>query len=1553
MPSLNELSNFQDRNPVFQGQDPKTLNESLSFDFQEDISNYQDRNSVCPKIHPVHEDTKSRGLENSFESKSAQAQASAYDQEMDHIYNQSQDHAFNHQESYQETFKDENDLTQDQNEAYSSFNKAAERQTKISLPWVLKLAKTVAFCAQKVGACRDGFNKGRKFILDDLAHIHDDNGQIKLRSVFFNLATGRCTFDKDGNLIERKRPKKEKKASYKQASKTHDFKNDEAQGKTFSEEPSLQEHEEFAENENFAGNKERAGNEGIASGASSKACTRLKLHDLYYTEGEVFTLHLIESVATLLHKRKISDFRSYISTLPRLGEFDFRASGQYQDAIFAVSSGGDRLFALMHPLELLALNQSLIFKIHKLSDLSTKDFNELVMPLISRFAEWVLTLPASEGYHDIGAGGLFIHSLRVFLGALEGLHQNLGYLVYEHKRQIVPAVGLVALSHDLGKLVTDFEIFAENNKRFDSSALDLSLAKFMAQEGSSYLKLKFKQNRAVNHCEVIADVRQQLMHACPQCFRGYSEVIDPRFLRSLNFNKKDLIEARELAQKRRKQNLEVVLSELDLLNLQRVKAGEEPLYDQSKLNAQDKEELEKLSKLLKSMEETSDSPSFERLYAKEILAIEIIEAAMRADHKDLYVRSFARKAKAEIVSYLGIVALQYLLKHKDLINTIEGEIFINEEGILLPRFCALQDLLEEAHLGLLYGIFSHLPKARGIPFHSVWQTLGIIDPYRSAVTWFEVKSLKERGSIFVYGSFLSLKFADLFSQEICKAHIKFLPKNPKALESYLDLTDRDLKFFHSILHYQDLEENDLNCLSSEDLKKATLTTIYGSRREEILKRREEHKEAVTNAYQQNQKDTRKAIREAQNSTEVKEEGTFQSEVLKELGLEDLLHPENFDLNQGENDKDDHQAQGEEEKFDSTLSSGSNPHQGSNLPQENEASENKASYGQEQSPVAQDKESSLKENFAQHECEEERGEGQVLKDTQEAISLQNNPLVQDPQKASASDLQKEDPKNLQEAEQLSSLLNSCEDKAKSKTSFDNKEAVAKDSSEQKEGLPDTKPTHTATYTDDLLQSKAENEGSNEANLACGNVGSKPQEKTKPCPQETQEDLEVQEVQDGEGDVLDDLPFDPKLQDKAQVQAQTQDQAQSTSDVAPWEKLSEDLKSKVQDKAQDQDLQDLQGKSLNNSEGIKASFSQEKIDEDQQNLVEKPGETKAQAHLGDDVSPALDDTKSHEESAKNAKTAKGAGDGALAEKTSKLLANENCKSSPNEVLDPKRSSSKVEQDPLVDEKSSTQEIAKSQVPHKESAQDQDKAQGKAQKQDKALVKVKASSKTQGKSKAPLKAKSKAQDKPSKKASGKGKTQALTSDLVASQGQKGKKTSSKKGSLSSDSSLVAEDEEDRADVNKAHYKEELQVALEKKKYCRLIKAKPKAQALKGESNFKKALQDKTLKSSLSHKNAESLSDHALKTGLKTFEEAHRPFYGQLFNEIKERNEHFKQGRLESGWSVEFLSSGKLKFNEKLRLKALLKTQAYEARLLGKTQVKVKTKPKPSAKGGRGFKA
>ena len=218
------------------------------------------------------------------------------------------------------------------------------------------------------------------------------------------------------------------------------------------------------------------------------------------------------------------------------------------------------------------------------------------MPLISKLAEWVLTLPASQGCHDIGAGGIFIHSLRVFLVALEDLHQNLGNLVYEHKRQVVPALGLVALSHDLGKLQTDFEIFAENNKRFEVNELDSSLAKFMAQERSSYIKVKYKKNRSSRHNNLIADVRQKLMHACPQCFKGYSEVLDPIVLRSSKLNTKDLDEAFIEAQKRRKQNAEAVIDPIDILNMMRAQSDLEPLYDPTTLSAQDKEELNKIKK---------------------------------------------------------------------------------------------------------------------------------------------------------------------------------------------------------------------------------------------------------------------------------------------------------------------------------------------------------------------------------------------------------------------------------------------------------------------------------------------------------------------------------------------------------------------------------------------------------------------------------------------------------------------------------------------------------------------------------------------------------------------------------------------------------------------------------------------------------------------------------------------------------------------------------------------------------------------------------------------
>lgn len=905
MPSLNELSNLQeencalqdkisvfygasinaqdskseelDRKSVFQSKDLETLNESFSFHFHEDTSNCQDRNSVCQDRKSISEDTIPGNLENSVESKSAQAQASSYDQEMGPIYSQSQDHAFNHQESYQEAFKDEDELAQDQNAKHSSFNKASTRQTKISSPWVLKLAKTVAFCAQKVGDCRDGFDKGRKFILDDLANTHDDKGQIKLRSVFFNLAIGKCTFDKDGNLIERKSPKKEKKASYQDA-KNQDFKNDDAhaQGKTCTDEQNLPEHEDSAENEDRAVNEGKRENAGRAQDSSSKACTRLKLHDLYYTEGEVFTLHLIESVAEELHKRKISDFRSYISTLPRLGEFNFRASGQYQDAIFAVSASGDRLFALMHPLELLALNEKLIFKIHKLSDLSTKDFNELVMPLISKLAEWVLTLPASQGCHDIGAGGIFIHSLRVFLVALEDLHQNLGNLVYEHKRQVVPALGLVALSHDLGKLQTDFEIFAENNKRFEVNELDSSLAKFMAQERSSYIKVKYKKNRSSRHNNLIADVRQKLMHACPQCFKGYSEVLDPIVLRSSKLNTKDLDEAFIEAQKRRKQNAEAVIDPIDILNMMRAQSDLEPLYDPTTLSAQDKEELNKIKKSLKLYGKDLDLDSVEAQYNKESLAIEILRAVLRADRQDVFTQSFARRNKAEIVSYLGVAAVQYLLEHRESINTVKGQIFVTSEGILLPRFCKMQENLEEAHSSLIYGKFGQISNAKGLCFPILWQILGIIEPYaRSPLTWFKVKSNRERGSIFVFGSFLKLKVASCLEEEAFNVQVNFLPKKPPVLRAYIDKTEGDCENYHSVLHFPNLERVDLTCpITDHDLEQCE--SFYGESCKSILKKREDHRDAVVRAYRMKSKEVGVII----SDTQIKEK-------LHEMGLATL------------------------------------------------------------------------------------------------------------------------------------------------------------------------------------------------------------------------------------------------------------------------------------------------------------------------------------------------------------------------------------------------------------------------------------------------------------------------------------------------------------------------------------------------------------------------------------------------------------------------------------------------------------------------------------------
>jgi hypothetical protein len=112
---------------------------------------------------------------------------------------------------------------------------------------------------------------------------------------------------------------------------------------------------------------------------------------------------------------------------------------------------------------LLQRNQPLISELYRNTGLSEEEFDEIVVPVLINFARYVQVLPASEKHHHSGIGGLFRHSLEVFVVAVRlsngksfcgGLEGKLKAIT---KVRWPLAVGFAGFLHDAGKAVHDMK----------------------------------------------------------------------------------------------------------------------------------------------------------------------------------------------------------------------------------------------------------------------------------------------------------------------------------------------------------------------------------------------------------------------------------------------------------------------------------------------------------------------------------------------------------------------------------------------------------------------------------------------------------------------------------------------------------------------------------------------------------------------------------------------------------------------------------------------------------------------------------------------------------------------------------------------------------------------------------------------------------------------------------------------------------------------------------------------------------------------------------------
>lgn len=109
-------------------------------------------------------------------------------------------------------------------------------------------------------------------------------------------------------------------------------------------------------------------------------------------------------------------------------------------------------------------------ELHQLLDglpLSKADIDQLIMPLINSLIEHVNVLPASEGHHHSGVGGLFIHSIQSATAAIVAAEKATFDSDrplderYHNKNRWIVAAATTAIAHDIGKIF-DMDIVGTN-----------------------------------------------------------------------------------------------------------------------------------------------------------------------------------------------------------------------------------------------------------------------------------------------------------------------------------------------------------------------------------------------------------------------------------------------------------------------------------------------------------------------------------------------------------------------------------------------------------------------------------------------------------------------------------------------------------------------------------------------------------------------------------------------------------------------------------------------------------------------------------------------------------------------------------------------------------------------------------------------------------------------------------------------------------------------------------------------------------------------------------
>lgn len=147
--------------------------------------------------------------------------------------------------------------------------------------------------------------------------------------------------------------------------------------------------------------------------------------------------------------------------------------------------------------------------------LTPDDFESLMTPVLRRFVGYVHLLPASQGHHHRGQGGLLAHSLEVAFFSSQAASAKIfgfGETSLRKKREIPRwhvAATLVGLLHDIGKPISDMEIKSEEGLVWNPFAM--SLSDWLAAERIDRYYLKWRDDRYLRHKKIASTILPEII----------------------------------------------------------------------------------------------------------------------------------------------------------------------------------------------------------------------------------------------------------------------------------------------------------------------------------------------------------------------------------------------------------------------------------------------------------------------------------------------------------------------------------------------------------------------------------------------------------------------------------------------------------------------------------------------------------------------------------------------------------------------------------------------------------------------------------------------------------------------------------------------------------------------------------------------------------------------------------------------------------------------------------------------------------------------------------